>query len=484
MPEAVLRRIAAGALEPLYLVSGDRVVAEPAAERIARAAAERIGCEVDVQRRPAELAPVLADLRTLSLFGGGKVVMVVESEILADARDAADLIDAAGEALPLASGELARGDRRGAGRLLQALNLFDIDPHVGTPEAAVSRLPEWALQGGSGYRRKSRNRPRGKRQVEELRGGLGVLLAAARAAELEGWAETEVAELAQIVGGGLPPNHVLILVEHAVAEDHPLVRRLAERGAWVRSGTIGSNKKGEWEGLGPLKAQLESDTGVTIRPDALDELTRRTLQREDDRGGGARVNSTERLAGEFRKLASLAGEGGTIDRALVEDAVDDRGDEDKWKILDAIGEGRAADALVRIDRYLAAAEDPIGAQLAFFGLLAGFAKLLTEVAGVARLAGVPRGERSYNRFKSQMAPRLKAKLGPVDNPLAKVHEFRLHRAYLAASRLPPELLARLPRHALEAELALKGGSRRPRAVLADFVAHLAGEPVGLPGVRR
>jgi DNA polymerase III delta subunit len=107
MPEAVLRRIGAGTVEPLYLVSGDRVVAEPAAERIARAAAERIGCEVEIRRRPAELAPVLADLRTLSLFGGGKVVLVVESQILADSRSAADLVDAAGEALPLAGEELA-----------------------------------------------------------------------------------------------------------------------------------------------------------------------------------------------------------------------------------------------------------------------------------------------------------------------------------------------------------------------------------------
>jgi hypothetical protein len=248
---------------------------------------------------------------------------------------------------------------------------------------------------------------------------------------------------------------------------------------------IGAGKQGDWQGLGPLKAELERDTGVTITADALDELTRRTLQREDDRDGGVRVDSTERLAGEFRKLASLAGSGGTIDRSLVEKAVEDRGEEDKWKILDAVGEGRAADASHGIDRYLAAADDPIATRLSFFGLLAGFARLLTEVAGVARRQGVPRGERSYSRFKSRLAPRLQDPGAAVGrNPLEKVHPYRLHRAYLAASRLSPERLARLPERVLEAELALKGGSRRPRAVLAALVAHLAGEPVGTSAAGR
>lgn len=476
MPEKILESIAAGAVEPLYLVSGDRVAAEPAAERIAQAVAARIGCEVDIRRRPAELAPVLADLRTLSLFGGGKVVVVVESRILADPRDAADLIDDAGEILPIGGDELATDERRGAGRLLQALRLFEADPYRGTPEQALAQLPEWVFQGGSAYRRKSRNRPRGKRQGEELREGLVGLLAAARAAELRGWAETELAELSELAAGGLPPNHTMILVEHSVAADHPLVRRLRERGVWIDLGRVEAGRKGGWEGLRALTEELARETGVGIREDATRELARRTLQQEDRRqGGGVRADSTERFAGEYRKLASLAGSEGVIDRGLVERAVDDRGEEDVWKILDAIGEGRAADALQRLDRLLAAADDPVGARLSFFALLADFARNLAAVAGMARIAGVRRGERSYNRFKEDLAPRLKdARPERGSNPIAKMHPFRLHRLYLAASRLPAPTLAILPARALEAEMALKGGSRRHRAVLAAFVCDLAG----------
>lgn len=476
MSEAILERIASGEVEPLYLISGDRVVAEPVGERIAQAAAEKIGCDVTIRRRPATLQEVLADLRTLSLFGPGKVVLVIESRVLADARDAAELVDDAGEVLPIGGDNLALDERRAAGRLLQALRLFQVDPHRGSPEEALEGLPGWAFQGGSSYRRRSRNRARGKPQIQELKIGLAELLRAARSAELQGWAETELAELSQLVEGGLPPRHTLILVETSVAADHPLVQSVEARGAWHRAGKVEATRRGGWEGLGGIAAELERETGVSIRRDALQELARRTLQTEDQRaGGGVKVDSTERLAGEYRKLASLAADSGAIERALVEESVDDRGDEDVWKIIDDIGEGRAAAALHRVDRLMAAAPDPVAARLGLFALLAQFAGHLTAIAGMARVAGVARGERNFQRFKSQLAPRLQEnRPGHGKNPLNGLHPFRLHRAYLAASRLPPKTLARLPARALEAELALKGGSRRPRAVLAAWVLELSG----------
>jgi hypothetical protein len=483
VPDAVLARIAEGGIAPLYLVSGDRVVAEPAAQRIAEAAAAAIGCEVEHCRRPAELGPVLADLRTLSLFGAGKVVMVIESRVLADAKQAAELIDDAREALPLAGSDLTGEGRRAAGRLLQALRLFAVDPYSGSPEAAVGQLPAWAFQGGSKYRRKSKNRPRPKAEVGDLKSGLAELLAAARAAELQGWAETELAELSDLVAGGLPPNHTLILVERSVAADHPLVEAIDSQGTWVKTGEVETGARGVgYTGLDAIAKELEDQTGVGILPAALQELARRTLQQEDGRqGGGVKVDSTERLAGEYLKLASLAGPGGTIERSLVEETVDDRGDENVWKILDAIGDGQAGEALRKIDRYLAAAEDPIASRLSLFALLADFARSLTAVAGMARIAGVPRGERNYNRFKAEFAPRLQAEReGLGKNPIGKpFHAYRLFKAYQAASRLPADLMAGLPARILEAEIALKGGSRQPQAVLAGLVTHLAGpSPAG------
>ncbi len=474
MHESVVKAIAGGRIEPLYLVVGERVAAEPAGLAIAEAAAGAIGAEVETIRHPAGLDAVLGDLRTLSLFGSGKVVLVIDSQLLTDEHGVAELIDEAAKSLPLGSGDdLSTDERRAAGRLLQALRLYELDPYAGSVEELLGRMPEKAFQGGTSHRRKTGNRARGKRQVAGLKEGLAQLLGRARALELVGWAENDLAELGRLVEGGLPPGHTLVLVERSAAAQHPLVRTLDRRDALVVLETVDQNRRGSWEGLESIVRQLESETGVGIDRPALDELARRTLQQNDYRsGGGAREASTERLAGEYRKLASLA-TGGRIDRELVEDAVDDRGSENVWKILDAIGAGNAGEALHRLDRLLAASEDPERERLSFFGLVAGFAGNLTAIAGLARANGVPRNERNYNRFKSQLYPKLTAPTPTGRNPLAGQHAFKLHRAYLAASRLPAEVLSRLPTRVLEAEVALKGGTRRPEAALAVLITELA-----------
>lgn len=477
MPDALqelIRKAASGAREPAYLVAGDRVLAEPAARRLADALAEAGGCSVDVHRRPPRLAPILGDLRTFGLFSSAKVVLAVDTGALADRTAAATFVDEAAEALPLPSpqgegAELSRGDRQSAVRLLQAIRLFDLDPYDGEPEAVLSHLPAWAFQGVSGRR--------SKKKAEEMREGLAGLLEAARRAELQGFAQEEVSELAAAVREGLPAGHALVLAESSVAKDHPVVAALEERGAVVRVAAVESGREG-WKGLPELARELADQTGVAIDRAALDALAARTL-----RGGSgfgtqpAEADSTARLAAEYRKLAHLA-QGLRRDRItaeMVEDSVEDRGQENVFEILDAVGAGRGDQALDRLGRYLAAAPDPLAARLSFFGLLAGFCRHLTAVRGMMRAAGVRPGERSYGRFKSRLAPALQKDLDGAKSPLAGLHPFRLHRAYLAASAMDEGYLARLPWRVLRTELALKGESGQPEAALSELIAELASQ---------
>ena len=60
--DAILETIRGGAHAPLYLVVGDRVLAEPAAVRIGETLAAQVECSPEVHRRPAALGPLLADL--------------------------------------------------------------------------------------------------------------------------------------------------------------------------------------------------------------------------------------------------------------------------------------------------------------------------------------------------------------------------------------------------------------------------------------
>lgn len=458
--------------QPVFLLIGDRVAAEPPAVRLGEELAKRWETDLAVDRHPPDLGPALADLRTMPLFGGGKVTVVVESAVLADAGAAAELIDAAAEALPVGEGDFSRRERRGAGRLLQALALFGA-PDGAAPEEALSALPPWAFQGGTRFRKGRKGRGRGKKQVEELRDGLAELLLRAREEGQQASTEGELAELGEVVAGGLPERHALILVESAVSKDHPLVRALVEAGRVHDIGRVSAGRGGGFEGLDLLTRELERETGARMRPEASRELARRTLRIEGGHGGGVEADSTARFAAEYRKLASIA-DGGEITLDHVETGVEDRGDEEVWGILDAIGGRNAGEALERMSRFLSSASDPMAARLSLFGLLAGYARQLAAVRGALVVTGAPAGERNYRRFKDRIAPALQGELpGGFESPLAKLHPFRLHRAYLAASGLDPSRARRLPGRVLEAELLLKGDSRLPEAVLADLVAELA-----------
>jgi DNA polymerase-3 subunit delta len=469
--ESILASLKQGGNEPVYVVTGNLVLAEPAAKKLADALAARGDADVEVIRRPPRLGDLLGDLRTFSLFAGCRVMLVVESALLADRKAAASLIDEIAEALPLSQGEaeLDRKERAAAGRLLQVLRLFEIDPYAGAPAEILVRLPEWALQGGA-----AKGRKRAKAKVDELRTQMARLLEMARLAGLSGSAESDLAELAEILENGLPAGHALVLAESSVSSDHPIVEALGRRKAVLVLGQVESARGGGWTGLDALAVELGEDTGVGIARNALGELARRTLrQQEGGRSTRAEDDSTARFAAEYRKLAGITGKG-QVTMALVESEVDDRGQEDVWKILDAIGAGQAADALHRIDRYLAAAEDERSARFSLFGLVAGFCRQLTAIVGVMRLHGVPAGVSNYNRFKSSLAPQLQAPLsGGGDNPLSGLHPYRLHRAYLAASRMPEAVVSRLPWRVLETELRLKGESRDAQSALVLLISELA-----------
>ena len=474
MPEPsldrLLKAVAGGGPRPVYVIHGDLTVAEPPAEKLAHAVAEKAGGQVETHRRPTDFAAILQNLRTYSLFGGGKVVLAVDSAIFADRSAAAELIDQAEEALPV-SGELDGKGRECASRLLQALRVFGLD--LGPdPAEVIAALPKWALEGGAAFRKKRSGRGRTAKQTAALRDGLTKLLEAASAAGLEGYAEGDLAALGEIVAKGLPDGHVLILAEHTVARDHPVVTALADQDAFLEVGKVSAGRDGEWLGLRALTDQLAEETSVPVDANAAGELARRTLRQTGGwRSKDVDAESTARFAAEYRKLASQA-KGGRITRQLVVESVEDRGEEDVWQILDAVGAGRGGEALGRYRRYLGAADDAMAARLSFFGLLANFCRQLTAVAGVARLREVPSGVSNYNQFKSRWAPRLSGELEGGKNPLAGLHPFRLHRAYLAASRMDREILARLPWLVLETEMRVKGESSEPDIAVEQLIARL------------
>ncbi len=296
--------------------------------------------------------------------------------------------------------------------------------------------------------------------------------------------------LADLLRDGLPERHVLIVAESAVATRHPLVEALAARGAVVDAGELTSQRGGAIAGLDSLVGELARETGTTMRRDAIQALADRTLRAASDRGGtGIDADSAARFGAEYRKLAALTG-GAAVELSLVEGNVEDRGQEEVWSILDALGKGRPELAWARISRRLAGAEDALRERLSLLSLLSSHGRQMVAVSGAMVATGARANETSYGRFKERVAPALQGEIDGVEaNPLAKLHPFRLHRTYLAAGGFPAAALARIPARLLEAELRLKGGSDDPDSALAALVMALASPRVkrgkdGTGGSRR
>ncbi len=440
--------------------------------RLAEALGKELGCLPQVVRRPDEIADVAADLRTFSLFADGKVVAVVESGVFADRATAAALFEEVRQQLPWSGGpeDLSGKARDAATRLLQVLRLFDLDPVALGFERALAALPDPLLAG------KARGAGKGKGGVEDVRSQLLPLLAAAVGSGLRGLGESAASLVADLVRDGLPDRHALVLIESAVAEGHPVVEALTRREAVAFAGEITVGRQG-FEGLQALAAELERETGVKIERPALDALAKRTLRLEEGFGERKEIDadSTARFAGEYRKLAALSG-GAPIQVALVGSNVEDRGQEDIFQLIEAIGTGRAAEALTKLQRYLGSAEDPLTARLQFFGLLSAFCRQVVAIRGIVTAVKAPAAERDYNRWKNRWAEPMQGEVpGLAKNPLAGLHPFRLHKAYLAAGRIPAATLDTLPARVLETERRLKGDSGEPDAALAALVLALAGK---------
>lgn len=484
--EELSERIRSGDRLPIYLVAGDRVLSEPAAFRLATALAG--DNEPAVHRRPSDFSSILDDLRTLSLFATSKVVMVVESSLFADRASAADLIDQAAEASAIGEGgSLSAKSTEAATSLLQALRLFGVDPTTAAPEQTISALPRWALEGGAGFRKKRRGRGRGKKQVQKLEADLGQLLGAATEAGLTGWGDSVPSILGDILDRGLPEGHYLVLAESVWARDHPIVARLIAQGAVSEVGGLTLDRRGSIDGLELVAAELARETGKALPRAALRELGRRTIKKSAKRGRYDVIDadSTGRFVAEYRKLAALAGSN-EIDVESVRATVEDRGEEDVWAMLDDLAAGRAGKALHRLRRIELAATDSMASRLSMFSLLAEYCRQLVAVRGLMRLHSVPAGENNYQRFKNQWAPALKAPIADnLENPIASLHPYRLHRVYLAASRLSERQLQRLPEHVLVTEGRIKGESAAPATALSALLATLAAWAAkGASGSRR
>jgi len=157
---------------------------------------------------------------------------------------------------------------------------------------------------------------------------------------------------------------------------------------------------------------------------------------------------------ELAKLALMVGDKGKVTAELVGRMVGGWGTKTTWQMLDAAMDGHVADAMLQLDRLLAANESPIG-------LLGQISASLRRFAAATRL--IVQAEAAGRRIA--LRPALEQ---------AGIRSFALTKSEGQLRRLGRQRGSQLYGWLLEADLDLKGDSAiSPRQILERLIVRLA-----------
>jgi DNA polymerase-3 subunit delta len=430
---------AAGRAAPVYLLDGDAFLALRGGRRIAEAIVPEPQralnlVEMDAATSPAEVA---AELSTGGLFGGGKVVLLVEPAFLQAREDLAAAFRRGRELWDA-------GRHREAARRLVALAAKagwaagDLDPSGPSAPSAARWREELDIADGEWAEADDRYLEEAGRYV------------AARGIEA---ARDDTSALEALLAAGLPPGRTLVVAAGKVDGRLPIARKLAA--AAVRLGL--AVPAGTWDDprpeLGGVAAQLLEGTGKALEPAAAVRLAELV-------GADARA-----LAGELEKLAAYVGARASI-RADDVDALVARTAEDPFFALGNAVEARdLAAALGVLGRTVADGGSP---HMLVASLAATVRRLVVEGERARRAAG-DRRIGSYPDWQAAVLPSIPAE------ELGQKKPYGFWKKYEASRRFArDELLGALAALA-EADHAMKTG--------ADGVLLLERALVGLLGPR-
>lgn len=418
--EGALSAIRDGKPAPVYLLDGDAFLTLRAARSIAEAIVPETQrslnlVEVDAAAGPGEVA---AELGTGGLFGGAKVVLVVEPAFLQSKEDL-------GAAFAKASDLWREGRQREAARRLVAL---------------AARFG-WSTADLAGESRPDPAQWEEKLQGEEpLRPEDGTFLVEAGRYAGEknlAAAKDDASALEALLERGIPPGHVLLIAAGKVDGRLPLVKRLAAAGCRIPL-TVPSD--GPWDAqrpvIGPLLAEILAGTGKSVDSGAEARLAALV-------GADARA-----LAAEVTKLATFVGDRKVI-RAEDVDALVVRTAADPFFALGNAVEARDLPAALGVlRRSLADGASPH----MLVGSLAGTIRRMLVERERGRIAAAGRRIGSFAEWNATVLPTIDP------GELRDRKPYGLWMKYQAAQRFGrEELLSGLAALA-EADHSMKTGS--------------------------
>jgi DNA polymerase III delta subunit len=433
-PQKVLAAAASKKVPPVILVGGDNeYLSEQAFHSIRDAIASDSAVQVESFSEVTDLAAVIDSFRTMSLFGGRRLLVVPEVNAFVTKKQVSELYEKATN-----DWSTAKTDRKRSGavaKFLHLLGLIGLDAEA-SEEEIVSAL---------GLRKRDR--------------ALAEILDQVRTSGKKATrGEGDEALLAEAIARGGAPGTVLLMKTGEVPVDSSTVRLIEKSGAVVICDLTR-------EQFREAVNEAVRSIGVSFERGAVEALLERLgIERLLADKFSRDIPDLRLAVSEAERLATFAGERGAVTAAMVREQIQAVAGGARYEFASLFAEKKSVAAVAKLRDLIAQArrDDPRTAVEIHYGKflfpLADEIRQLLGILSFARIRGLDlRRSVQYNRFRDTLAEPLSEYLKENSIVRQKPHPFALHKRFEAARNHSEEELLSALSELAELEFTRKSG---------------------------
>jgi DNA polymerase III delta subunit len=448
--QTVLAQIAAGKPPQVVMVGGaSEFLAERAFRDIRDAlVAATPGLNVDSFEPGSELAAILDSYRTMSLFGGARLLIVPEVNAFVSAKELASLYEKAES--DWKSSKTDRKRASSAAKLLHVLGLVGAD----------LEMTDRQIAGALGA---------------SLEGPLSDMLAFCRATGKKATrGEDDAAMLMEAITRGGAPRTLLLLRTGEIPKDSATVDLIDRHGAVI---ACDLSREDFVAALEHAVGEMAGEAGVKFEGRALALLRARLgIDRVLADKFSRDVPDLRAVVSEAERLITLAGSGGRVTAEMIEREVASVEGGARYEFASLFTEGKMVEAIVKLRDLVAQArrEDPKAPVEIQYGKflfpLADEVRQMIAIVSYARANSLDlRRPMQYNRFKDTIADQLGDYLKAHGLVRQRPHPFPLHKKWEAAKRYGEGELFRALAKLADFEVKRKSGGVPVDVALETFL---------------
>lgn len=400
-------------IPPVILVGGTSDYLSESAFRAVREAifAANPAVNIEAYEPGTELSVIVDSFRTMSLFGGSRLIIVPEVNAFVSAKEIEGLYDKA-----LSDWKSAKTDRKrtsSAAKLLHVLGLVGADLEM-TDRAIADAL--------------------GVSSESVL---VDMLAFCRTTGKKAGRGEGDAALLIEAITHGGAPGTILLLRTGEVPRESTTVELIDRQGAVVVADV---SRESFLSSLEEAVKSAADEAGVKFEPNALARLRQRLgIERMLGDKMSREIPDLRTAISEAERLITLAGHGGRVTPDVVDREVAAIEGGARFELGSLFTEGKFLEAVTKLRELVAQAkrEDPKTAAEFHYGKfifpLADEIRQLIAIRAYARMRKLDlRASMNYNRFKDTLADPLGDFMKQAGVVRQKPHPFPLLKRWEAA----------------------------------------------------